>query len=164
MHTKTIVLNKDAITKRITRMAYAIVEQNDSVTELTLAGIAPNGIGLCQQLAKVITAISKIKVAFISITINKKEPKQIEIPQIDFNHKTIIIVDDVSMTGRTICYALGAFLQYYPAKIQTLVLVERQRKNFPIHSDYVGLHLSTTEQNLIIVEQENDECTVAYLQ
>jgi pyrimidine operon attenuation protein / uracil phosphoribosyltransferase len=164
MEQKTIILNKEAITKRITRMAYEIVEQNIAVTEIILAGVAPNGIGLCTQLQSVINTISNINIDIITIEINKKEPLQVSIPDTNFTNKNIIIVDDVSMTGRTICYAIKPFLQYYPAQIQTLVLVERQLKNFPIHSDYVGLHLSTTEQNLIIVEQENNECVVAYLQ
>ena len=164
MQTKTIVLDKDAIAKRITRMAYAIVEQNYTATSILLAGILPNGTGLCKQLASVINSISKIKIDIIPIEINKKAPQQITIPTLDYNGKNIIIVDDVSMTGKTICYAIAPFLKFYPASIQTLVLVERQLKNFPIHSDYVGLHVSTTENNLIIVEQENEECIVAYLQ
>jgi pyrimidine operon attenuation protein / uracil phosphoribosyltransferase len=164
MQQKTIILNKEAIKNRITRMAYEIVEQNIAVSEIILAGIAPNGNGLCKQLKEVINTVSNITVDIITIEINKKDPLHIQIPDTDFSNKNIIIVDDVSMTGKTICYAIKPFLQYYPAQIQTLVLVERQLKNFPIHSDYVGLHLSTTEHNLIIVEQENEECVIAYLQ
>jgi pyrimidine operon attenuation protein/uracil phosphoribosyltransferase len=164
MQPKTIILNKQAIQQRIVRMAFAIVEQNYNTQHIILAGIAPNGVGISKQLAFQIETISNIKTELITININKKEPHQVTIPAFDYNNKTIIIIDDVSMTGKTICFSLVPFLKYYPYKIQTLVLVERQLKNYPIHSDYVGLHVSTTEKNLIIVEQENDECTVAYLQ
>jgi pyrimidine operon attenuation protein/uracil phosphoribosyltransferase len=74
-----------------------------------------------------------------------------------------VVADDVSMTGKTMLYALQPFLKDKPKKIQTLVLVERQLKNFPVQSNFVGLHISTTLQEQIIVEQEQGRLTNAYL-
>ena len=80
-----------------------------------------------------------------------------------FENKVIIIVDDVANTGRTMLYALKPFLQAHPKKIQTLVLVERSHKLFPIQTDYVGLSITTTLQEHIAVETEGDEITGAWL-
>ena len=83
--------------------------------------------------------------------------------EIDFNGKTVIIVDDVANTGRIIMYALKPFLNFQPKKIQTLVLVERSHKLFPIQNDYKGLSIATTLLEHISVETEGEEITGAWL-
>lgn len=164
MSDRTFILDKKDLQKKIKRLAFEIVENNIEETEIVLAGILPNGLTICNLLKTNIADISTIQVHIITIDINKREPQKIVVnSKEDFQAKSIIIVDDVSMTGRTILYALKPFLEYYPKKIQTLVLVERQQKSFPIHSDFVGLHISTTLQELIIVEQENNALTGVYL-
>jgi pyrimidine operon attenuation protein / uracil phosphoribosyltransferase len=164
MGDKLYILNKSDIDNKLTRLAYEIIERNVEATQLTLAGIFPNGGAITNRLQQLIEQLSTIKVTTLSISLNKKSPAEITLePSINKASDTIIIVDDVSMTGKTILYALQPFLQLNPQKIQTLVLVERQQKNFPIHSDYVGLHISTTLQETIIVEQDNGILTGAYL-
>ena len=79
------------------------------------------------------------------------------------NERVVIIVDDVADTGRTMLYALKPFLDTHPRKIQTLVLVERSHKLFPIQNDYVGLSLTTTLQEHIAVETEGGEIRGAWL-
>jgi pyrimidine operon attenuation protein / uracil phosphoribosyltransferase len=158
------ILDKTAIDQIITRLAYQIAEQNATTKSITLAGIAPAGVILSYQLKKILDTISTISIDVMAINMDKKNPKQIELEkQANFNDATVIIVDDVSMTGKTICYAMAPFLQFYPAKLQTLVLVEREQKLFPMHSDYVGKYISTTHESLIIVETNESELTNAYL-
>ena len=77
--------------------------------------------------------------------------------------QVIIVVDDVSNTGKTLLYAFKPFLQYQPKKIQTLVLVERSHKLFAVQPDYVGLSVATTLQEHISVETKDDEITGAWL-
>ncbi len=164
MDDKLYILNKADIENKLTRLAYEIIERNVEATQLTLAGIFPNGGAITSRLQQLIEQFSTLKVNTLTISLNKKSPAEIGLePNINEASDTIIIVDDVSMTGKTILYALQPFLQLKPTKIQTLVLVERQQKNFPIHSDYVGLHISTTLQETIIVEQDNGVLTGAYL-
>ena len=81
----------------------------------------------------------------------------------DLNQKVIIIVDDVSNTGKTMMYAFKPLLEIYPRKVQTLVLVERSHKLFPVHSDYTGLSITTTLQEHIAVETNGDEIVGAWL-
>jgi pyrimidine operon attenuation protein/uracil phosphoribosyltransferase len=78
--------------------------------------------------------------------------------------KVVILVDDVANSGKTLLYALKPFLSFHPRKIQTLVLVERTHKMFPVNSDYVGLSVATTLQENIIVEVSNGEVTGAWME
>ena len=81
----------------------------------------------------------------------------------DFNDKTIVLIDDVANSGRTMLYALKPLLLQLPKKIQTLALVERTHKSFPVDVDYVGLSVSTTTDENIVVEVENGEVMGAWL-
>ena len=82
----------------------------------------------------------------------------------ELNGKVVILVDDVSNSGRTLTYALKPFLQSHPKKIQTLVLVERRHTAFPVQPDYVGLSVATTLQEHIYVEVEGDDVVGAWME
>ena len=79
-------------------------------------------------------------------------PIELEIPVEELNHKSIIVVDDVANTGRTMFYACKPLMTVLPKKIETAVLVDRKHKSFPIKVDYVGLSLATTLKENIDVE------------
>ena len=79
------------------------------------------------------------------------------------SNKVIIITDDVSNSGKTLLYAMKPFLGFYPKKIQTLVLVERSHKEFPVSPDYVGLSVSTALTEKITVETKDGEIEEARL-
>ena len=81
--------------------------------------------------------------------------KFIKNEDIDFNEKSILLIDDVANSGRTMLYALKPLLQYRPKQVETLALVERTHKKFPIAVDYVGLSISTSLQEHIIVDVED---------
>jgi pyrimidine operon attenuation protein/uracil phosphoribosyltransferase len=74
------------------------------------------------------------------------------------------LIDDVANSGKTLSFALKPFLEYQPKKIQTLVLVERSHKAFPVQPDYVGLSVATTIQEHIYVEVEGETVMGAYLE
>ncbi|HKC35220.1 MAG TPA: phosphoribosyltransferase family protein, partial [Chitinophagaceae bacterium] len=82
----------------------------------------------------------------------------------DFSGKVIIVIDDVSNSGKTLLYALKPFITFHPKKIQTLVLVERTHTSFPVRPDYVGLSIATTLQEHIYVEVDGNSIAGAYLQ
>ena len=73
------------------------------------------------------------------------------------------MIDDVANSGKTMLYALKPLLDQYPKKIQTLALVERTHKTFPVQVDYIGMSVSTTLDEHIYVEVEKDEITGAYM-
>ncbi len=148
-----LIFSKEIAYQKIHRMAYEIVEQNVKEKEILLAGIKENGSVIANSLYNFLKEIFKGKIQIIEIRIDKKDPKNISLSEkIDFNDKVIIVVDDVANSGKTLLYALKPFLEFYPKKIQTLVLVERSYKEFPIAPDYVGLSVSTASSEKIIVE------------
>lgn len=164
VQTKNCILSKQVITQKMKRMALEVAEQNLEEKELIVAGINGNGEVVAKNLAKELAKIHSFQIQLITIQINKKEPLEVSLKgSFDFNNKSIIIVDDVANTGRIILYALKSFLGSYPKKIQTLVLVERSHKLFPIQNDYTGLSVSTTLQEHIAVETQGDEITGAWL-
>jgi pyrimidine operon attenuation protein / uracil phosphoribosyltransferase len=164
VQTKNCILNKQAIDQKMKRMALEVAEQNLDEKELIIAGINGNGEIVAKNLTKQLSNIYSFKTQTITIHINKKEPLQVSVNEpIDFSNKSIIIVDDVANTGRIIMYALKPFLNFHPKKIQTLVLVERSHKLFPIQNDYTGLSVSTTLQEHIAVETEGEEITGAWI-
>ena len=161
---KNYILDAQVAEKKLRRMALEIIENNLDEPELILVGIRENGSVVARTIQRMIAEIADIKTELISISLDKRLPKDITLSQtFDFNNKVIIIIDDVANSGRTLLYALKPFLDYHPKKIQSLVLVERSHNSFPVHSDYVGLSIATTLQEHIHVEVEGDKIMGAYL-
>jgi len=159
-----LILSKEIAYRKFQRMAYEIAEQNISEEKILLAGIKENGSIIANILLSYLKEIYKGEIGIIEIGIDKKNPKNIFLSeQINFDDKVIIITDDVSNSGRTLLYAIKPFLDFYPKKIQTLVLVERSYKEFPVSPDYVGLSVSTALTEKIIVETKNGEIEGARL-
>lgn len=164
MSLKNYFLTKEVAQKKLQRMAYEILERNADEDEIILAGIKDNGLIIAKMMQALLKPIFKGKLDLMEIDIDKKDPSEIKFsPQTDLNNKVIVIADDVVNSGKTLLYALKPFIQFYPKKIQTLVLVERTHKAFPVTSDYVGLSVATTFQEHIIVEVSGDEITGAYM-
>lgn len=165
MPDKKYILTKEVAAKKLRRLALEIIENNPDEKELILAGIRGSGSVVAACLQKNIEELSGIKIRLITLTLDKKEPKDVELSEkIDFNNKVIILVDDVANSGKTMLYALKPFLSFHPKKIQTLALVERSHKQFPIHADYLGLSVASTLQDHIFVEVNETEVLGAYLQ
>jgi len=158
------ILSKEIAYRKLQRMAYEIAEQNINEEQVILAGIKENGKIISRILYSFLKEIFKGDVKLIEIALDKRDPKYISLSEkINLDNKVIIITDDVANSGRTLLYAIKPFLDYYPKKIQTLVLVERSYKEFPIAADYVGLSVSTAFTEKIIVETKNDEIEGASL-
>lgn len=161
---KNCILNKQDIAQKMKRMALEVAEQNLDENELIIAGINGNGEIVAKNLVKELNRVHSFRTQNITVHINKKDPLQVSLSEaINFNDKTLIVVDDVANTGRIMMYALKPFLDFHPKRIQTMVLVERSHKLFPIQNDYTGLSIATTLQEHIAVEAEGEEITGAWL-
>lgn len=146
-------------------MALEIAERNYAETEIILLGIKENGTVIAKKIAAKLAAVFSGVITVLDLHIDKKHPGAVSItPATDFNGKTVILVDDVANSGRTMLYALKPLLEQYPKKIQTLALVERTHKIFPVDVDYVGLSVSTTPDEHIYVDVENGEITGARME
>ena len=162
---KKYILSKEVAEKKLRRMSFEILENNIDEKEIILAGIRESGSVVAKVIQKMLGEISDIKTELITITLDKQEPTDVSLSRsIDLNGKVIILVDDVSNSGKTLLYALKPFIEFHPKKIQTLVLVERTHTSFPVRPDYVGLSIATTLQEHIFVEVKGEVVTGAYLQ
>lgn len=161
----TIVLNETQIEQKIKRIAYEILENNFEAETLFLFGIKGNGMVLAEELTKILKNISDQKIISGEITVNKQNPLNQEIKtSIDLTQikgQTVILIDDVINSGKTMQYALIKLLEYPTKRIKTVALVDRKHRRYPIRCDYVGLTLSTTLQDRI--EVNLDGVKEAYL-
>lgn len=158
------ILSKSVAKKKMLRMAYEIVENNIDEKVLVICGIKEKGSTIARIISQMLTEISDKEIILINVSLNKDQPDDIRIDSpVNLNEKVIILVDDVVNSGKTLLYALKPFLNFLPKKIQTLVLVERSYKTFPVHPDFVGLSIATTIGEHIYVEVEGDEVLGAWL-
>lgn len=162
---KKYVLTKEVAERKLRRMAFEILENNIDENEIILAGIRESGSVVARVIQKMLSEISSIKTELITVTLDKKKPADVALSKkTDFTDKVIIVIDDVSNSGKTLLYALKPFIEYHPKKIQTLILVERTHTSFPVRPDYVGLSIATTIQDHIFVEVNGESINGAYLQ
>jgi pyrimidine operon attenuation protein/uracil phosphoribosyltransferase len=159
------ILDAGSVKMKLQRMAFEIIENNLEEKRIVLAGIPDNGSIIARNMQRILTENSSMKVDLITISLDKKAPREIILSEKpDFNNQVIIVVDDVANSGRTILYALKPLLEYLPKKIQTMALVERTHKTFPVHLDYKGLSVATTLQEHIYVEVSGEDVIGAYME
>jgi pyrimidine operon attenuation protein/uracil phosphoribosyltransferase len=162
---KNYILSPEVAAKKLKRMAFEILENNFGETSFILAGIRESGTVIAETIQRLLTEIAGLHTELITVSLDKKNPTTVEISRpLDFKNKVVILIDDVSNSGRTLMYAIRPFLDTAPKKIQTLVLVERSHNAFPVKPDYVGLSVATTIQEHIYVEVEKGLVKGAWLE
>ena len=162
---KNYILDEATAARKLQRMAFEIIENNPGETLLVLAGVRESGTVMARNIQQLLAAISNVQTKLLVISLDKHQPSEVTLNlQEDFHDKVIIVIDDVAMSGKTLLYAMQPFLSFHPKKIQTLVLVERSHKTFPVKPDYVGLSIATTLQEHIYVETEGGIVKGAYLE
>ncbi|MBS1743870.1 MAG: phosphoribosyltransferase [Bacteroidetes bacterium] len=159
-----MILDSITANKKLRRMALEVAERNFDAKELILIGIKENGIFIATKIKQYLQEVFKGNIILTDLALDKKNPGEITLgSEPDFTNKTVLLIDDVANSGRTMLYALKPLLKQYPAQIQTLALVERTHKKFPIAVDYVGLSVSTTLNEMIVVEVEAGEVMGAWM-
>lgn len=163
---KHYILVEQTAQKKMQRMALEILENNAGETELIIAGIDGGGTIVARTMHDLLKQLdNKITLHLANISLNKRQPEEVLIsPELDYNNKVVIVVDDVANSGRTLLYALKPLLNWHPKKIQTLALVGRHHNSFPVYPDYVGMELATTMEDHIYVEVDGNTVKGAYLQ
>jgi pyrimidine operon attenuation protein/uracil phosphoribosyltransferase len=122
-----------------------------------LVGIDTKGEIIARKIANLIEQNANRKLIILKAIPDRKNDSTIalQIPALQTSEvtgKTILIVDDVLYSGKTIYYTLEQVMQMNPAKVQAVVLIDRGHRSFPVHADYTGLELGTTLQEHIRVE------------
>ncbi|MEK9756289.1 MAG: phosphoribosyltransferase family protein [Bacteroidota bacterium] len=162
---KNIIFNNSDIEKKLNRISLEIIENNLNESKITLFGISDNGIKIAQKIIKYLVNNSKIDADYIKVTLDKKNP----VNTIEFDKKfnikksSIIVIDDVSQSGKILLSVVSKLMNYNPSKIQTSVLINRDQTSFPIKVDFSGISLSTSTNNHIDVEIDNKEEIKVYL-
>ena len=163
------ILDDRRIRQKIKRLAIEILEHHFGEPEIILAGLNNNGVEFAQLLLAELRPIAApdMTLTLTRIRLNPANPLEyppmIELPAGALRDKSIIIVDDVANTGRTIFYAVQPLLAVLPQKVEVAVLVDRKHKSFPIKADYVGLSLYTTLKDDIEVQLRDGGEMAVYL-
>jgi pyrimidine operon attenuation protein/uracil phosphoribosyltransferase len=165
MAEKKNILNREAAVQKLHRMALELAENlNGDGVPVVLIGIRNSGMVIAEKIGSFLKQYISGDIRIIAASLDKTLPKDVTLSEsIDFNGLQVVLVDDVTNSGRTLLYALKPLLSYHPKSIQTMVLVERMHKLFPVKPDYVGLSIATTLQDHIQVEVANGEVEGAYI-
>ena len=149
------ILNQDQINKIVKRIAYQIYEKNNNESHIFLIGIHRNGFTLAQLISKELKLISNSIIELCALKINKKDPNNnphCEIDKFKMKNKSVVLIDDVLNSGKTLIYAVKYILDVPLSKFKTSVLIDRNHKKFPIKIDFKGISLSTSiEENINVV-------------
>ncbi len=165
----TVLLDADALGRTLARIAHEIIEGNPELDEVALVGIQTRGVPLAHRLARLIEeragtapALGAVDITFYrdDVAVRGGEAPRAAQPlvratQLDFplEGRTVVLVDDVLYTGRTIRAAIEAVFDYgRPARVQLAVLVDRGHRELPIRPDYVGKNLPTARGERIQVQ------------
>ena len=163
------LLDADALSRTLTRIAHEIIEANPELDDLALVGIQTRGVPLAQRLARLIEERAGLapELGAVDITFYRDDVSVrggeaplaaqplVRASQLDFplDGRTVVLVDDVLYTGRTIRAAIEALFDYgRPARVQLAVLVDRGHRELPIRPDYVGKNLPTSRTERIQVQ------------
>ncbi|MCL6520275.1 MAG: bifunctional pyr operon transcriptional regulator/uracil phosphoribosyltransferase PyrR [Armatimonadetes bacterium] len=160
------VMDAEEIRRALTRIAHEIIERNKGAEKLGIIGIRRKGVPLAKRLAKLLNEIEHVRVPVGILDIglyrddiltHQPTVGQTDIP-FDVNDRTIILVDEVIYTGRTVRCALDALMDIgRPAAIQLAVLIDRGHRELPIRPDYVGKNIPTSRKELVDVQLKEIE-------
>ena len=152
----TKLFDKTDISRMISRLTHEIVEKNDDPENLVLIGILSRGEPLAQRIKKNIGELTQksVDLGTVNISFHRDDfMERLVVPQVkgtdisfSLDKKTVVLVDDVLYTGRTIRAAIDELLSFgRPSKIQLAVLVDRGHREMPIKADFVGKNIPTNE-------------------
>ncbi|MDR1702248.1 MAG: bifunctional pyr operon transcriptional regulator/uracil phosphoribosyltransferase PyrR [Sporomusaceae bacterium] len=160
---KAIIMESQDIKRTLTRIAHEIIEKNNGSKNISLVGVRTRGVPLAQHLAEEMGRIEgvKIPVGVLDITLYRDDLSNLDYQPVvhetvipfAIDKKTVVLVDDVLFTGRTVRSALDALLDFgRPAAIQLAVLIDRGHREIPIRADYVGKNVPTSRKEIVSVQ------------
>ncbi|NLO62979.1 MAG: bifunctional pyr operon transcriptional regulator/uracil phosphoribosyltransferase PyrR [Clostridiaceae bacterium] len=160
---KAVLMDANAVSRALTRISHEIVERNKGLENLVIIGIQRRGVPMARRIAGILESIESVRppVGILDITFYRDDLSMLSAHPIvngtdipfDVNDKTIVLVDDVLYTGRTVRAAIEALFDMgRPASIQLAIMVDRGHRQLPIRADYVGKNVPTSNSESIRVE------------
>ncbi|MGH7596520.1 MAG: bifunctional pyr operon transcriptional regulator/uracil phosphoribosyltransferase PyrR [bacterium] len=152
---KAVIMDEKSLNRTLSRLAHQIVESNRGAENLAFVGILTRGVQIAERLIEKIEPIEgrRLPLGMLDITfyrddmlgsLKKPRVQKTDIP-FDIDGKSVVLVDDVLYTGRTVRAALDALMDFgRPARIQLAVLVDRGHRELPIKADFIGQEIKTT--------------------
>jgi len=164
-----VLLDEEAIRRTLSRIAHEMIERNEELETVALVGIHTRGVPIAQRLRRLVEErsgeeipLGQLDITFYRDDVHVRAGQAPRRPQplvrdskLDFSleGRTVILVDDVLYTGRTIRAAIDALFEYgRPDRVQLAVLADRGHRELPIRPDYVGKNLPTTRGERVQVE------------
>jgi len=159
---KARLLDEEGMKRAIVRVAHEILERNHGIDDLVVVGIQRRGVTMARRIAEAISRIEGTEIPFgtLDITFYRDDLSTLgpapsvgktDLP-FDINGKTIVLVDDVLYTGRTVRAAMNELMDYGRARaIQLAVLVDRGHRELPIRADFVGKNVPTSSREVVKV-------------
>ena len=171
------VMDAEAMRRALRRVAHEIIERNPQLEKVVLAGIPSRGVEIARRIAAFIREIENIDVptGVIDVAMHRDDVgtrpelpvvRASELP-LPLEGRTVVIVDDVLYTGRTVRAAMDAISSFgRPARIQLAVLIDRGHRELPIRPDYVGKNLPTAtgEQIQVRLQESDNEPDAVWLE
>ena len=161
MSEPTLILNAPAIQRALTRIAHEIAERNEAGSEVVVVGIQRGGVPLAQRLGALLTGIwgQPVPTGSLDVSMHRDDLDQRVAPNVqptvipfDVTGKTVVLVDDVLFSGRTIRAAMDALNDFgRPRRIQLAVLIDRGHRELPIKADFVGKNVPTAHTERVRV-------------
>jgi pyrimidine operon attenuation protein/uracil phosphoribosyltransferase len=162
------IMDGEAIRRALRRIAHEIIERNPQLEKVVIAGIPSRGVEIARRIAAFIHEIEKIDIetGVIDVSMHRDDVgTRPELPvvrasklPVPLEGRTVVIVDDVLYTGRTVRAALDAINSFgRPARIQLAALVDRGHRELPIRPDYVGRNLPTSGNEKVRVRLEQTD-------
>ncbi|WP_439240067.1 bifunctional pyr operon transcriptional regulator/uracil phosphoribosyltransferase PyrR [Lonepinella sp. BR2474] len=167
-----IIIDEDQFMRTISRISHEIIEKHADLNELIIVGIKRRGAEIAELIKRKIHNLTEqelpafdLDITFYRDDLEYAEPSQIPVYKgssdyINIQNKTVILVDDVLFTGRTIRAALDALVDFgRAAKVELVILVDRGHRELPIRADYVGKNVPTSRQEKVQVRtMKFDSC------
>lgn len=161
------IIGFEHFNRTLKRMTHEIIEKNDDLSSVILVGIEKKGTPIASEIKKLIFEFENISIPLEKIDISSFRDDEKRVSDVDItlseniNNKTIILVDDVLYTGRTVRAAMDALMDIgRPKKIELAVFIDRGHRELPIRADFVGKNVPTSKEETVVCDFSNRQVVI----
>ena len=160
MDSKNLIFNNKDIHNKIKRISLEVYEEVFNDKKLTVFGISKNGYEIAKKIKNFLEEYTNLEINIYKIDILKSDEIKIE-KKYEINNSTVLLVDDVMQSGKTLQFVISNLIKFNPSKIKTSVIVNRDQTLFPVKVDFSGVKLSTSvNEHVNFIVDEKKEFSV----